>query len=72
MRRDLPASHLEAVLGTDTKERFRAVLAMRYFAELSYAEIAEASGITPDHVGVLLFRAKARLREALAGKGERA
>lgn len=52
--------------------RFRAVVAMRYFAELSYAEIADASGITSEHVGVLLFRAKARLREALAGKGDRA
>jgi RNA polymerase sigma-70 factor (ECF subfamily) len=51
--------------------RFRAVLAMRYFAELSYAEIAEAADIRVEHVGVLLFRGKARLREALAGKGER-
>ena len=51
--------------------RFRAVLAMRYFAELSYAEIADAAGIRVEHVGVLLFRGKARLREALAGKGER-
>ncbi len=66
-RSDLLMTALDAM-----PARFRAVLAMRYFAELSYAEIAEASGITPDHVGVLLFRAKARLREALAGKGERA
>ncbi len=51
--------------------RFRAVLAMRYFAELSYAEIADAAEIRVEHVGVLLFRGKARLREALAGKGER-
>jgi len=51
--------------------RFRAVLAMRYFAELSYAEIAEAAEISTDQVGVLLFRGKARLREALGGKGER-
>jgi len=46
--------------------RFRAVLALRYFAEMRYAEIAAALGIAPEQVGVLLFRAKARLRAALS------
>ena len=48
--------------------RFRAVLALRYFAEFSYAEIAEAVGATPNQVGVLLHRAKLRLREELAAE----
>ena len=65
-RRDLLTTALDAM-----PARFRAVLAMRYFAELSYAEIADATGIQANQVGVQLFRAKARLREALAGKGER-
>ena len=65
-RLDLLTTALDAM-----PARFRAVLAMRYFAELSYAEIGEATGISTNQVGVLLFRAKARLREALAGKGER-
>jgi len=46
--------------------RFRAVLALRYFAEMRYAEIAAALGVAPEQVGVLLFRAKARLRATLA------
>ncbi len=65
-RSDLLMTALDAM-----PARFRAVLAMRYFAELSYAEIAEAAEISTDQVGVLLFRGKARLREALGGKGER-
>jgi len=51
--------------------RYRAVLGLRYFAELSYAEIAEMLEISSSQVGVVLHRAKARLREALAGKGDR-
>ena len=51
--------------------RFRSALALRYFAELSYAEIAEVLGCTPQQVGVVLHRAKARVREALSRKGDR-
>ena len=51
--------------------RHRAPLVMRYFAELSYEAIAELLGVRARDVGVLLFRAKLRLREALAAGGER-
>jgi RNA polymerase sigma-70 factor (ECF subfamily) len=51
--------------------RYRAVLGLRYFAELPYAEIAELLEISHGQVGVVLHRAKARLRQALAGRGER-
>ena len=47
--------------------RYRAPLALRYFAELSYDEIADILGVTRGQVGTLLFRAKARLRTRLAG-----
>jgi len=47
--------------------RQRAPLVLRYFAELSYHEIAVLLGVRTRDVGVLLFRAKLRLREALAG-----
>jgi len=45
----------------------RAPLVLRYFAELSYDEIAALLGVSTREVGVLLFRAKLRLREALRG-----
>lgn len=37
--------------------RDREILHLKYFAELDNEEIAAAMGITPNHVGVLLFRA---------------
>ena len=49
--------------------RHRAPLVLRYFAELPYETIAELLDVTPRDVGVLLFRAKARLREVLRGGG---
>ena len=52
-------------------ERHRAPLVLRYFAELPYDAIAELLGVTTNDVGVLLFRAKARLRQALAEGGGR-
>jgi RNA polymerase sigma factor (sigma-70 family) len=66
------ADERRAALGRALLElpaRDRAVLALRYQAEMSYAEIAERLGATRDQVGVALFRAKARLRRAL-GEGE--
>ena len=45
--------------------RYRAPLALRYFAELSYEEISALLEVTPNQVGVLLHRAKRRLRDAL-------
>jgi RNA polymerase sigma-70 factor (ECF subfamily) len=49
--------------------RHRAPLVLRYFAELPYGAIAALLGVRPRDVGVLLFRAKLRLREALAAGG---
>jgi RNA polymerase sigma-70 factor, ECF subfamily len=60
-RRDLLLAALDAL-----PPRQRAPLVLRYFAELSYAEIAMLLGASVREVGVLLFRAKLRLREALA------
>ena len=45
--------------------QLRAVLALRYFAGLSYAEMADALEISRAQVGVILFRAKARVRAEL-------
>ncbi|MEN8161215.1 MAG: RNA polymerase sigma factor [Myxococcota bacterium] len=45
--------------------RHRAPLVLRYFAELPYDTIAELLGVTSRDVGVLLYRAKARLRTSL-------
>ena len=47
--------------------RQRAPLVLRYFAELPYDEIAALLGVSTRNVGVLLFRAKLQLREALRG-----
>lgn len=46
--------------------RERALLSLRYEAELSYQDIAEATGLPPNHVGVLIHRAKKQLRATLA------
>jgi RNA polymerase sigma-70 factor (ECF subfamily) len=45
--------------------RLRAPLVLRYFAELPYEEISTLLGVSVRDVGVLLFRAKLRLRGAL-------
>ena len=50
-------------------DRDRLALAMRYYAELSYEEIAEVLGMTSTAIGVLLLRARRRLRLLLADKG---
>jgi RNA polymerase sigma-70 factor (ECF subfamily) len=47
--------------------RHRAPLVLRYFAELPYAAMAELLGVSQRDVGVLLYRAKLRLRAALGG-----
>jgi RNA polymerase sigma factor (sigma-70 family) len=41
------------------------VVAMRYFAELSYDEIGETLGMTSSLVGVTLLRARRHLRRML-------
>lgn len=45
----------------------RELLALRYGADLSYAEIAEVSGLSPSNVGVILHRTVKRLREMWEG-----
>lgn len=45
--------------------RYRVPVALRYFAELSYQEISQVLDCQTSQVGVLLHRARVRLREAL-------
>lgn len=47
-------------------DRYRLPIVLAYFADASYDEIADALGVTPNHVGVLLLRGKAQLRRELA------
>lgn len=53
------------------EDRYRAPLVLRYFAELSYREIAEQLELRPEQVGVLLYRAKDRLRHQLGRQAGR-
>jgi RNA polymerase sigma-70 factor (ECF subfamily) len=46
-------------------DRYRVPLALRYYAEMSYDDIAERLGQTRQEVATSLFRAKQRLRSAL-------
>jgi RNA polymerase sigma-70 factor, ECF subfamily len=50
-------------------ERYRVPLALAYYSDADYDDIATTLGITRNHVGVLLCRAKQLLRQALAGTG---
>jgi len=45
--------------------KYRSVLALRYFAELDYNQIAAELGLTRAHVATLLFRAKKELRRVM-------
>jgi len=47
-------------------DRARMALVLRYYAEMSYDEIADALGLRRAFVGVVLLRARHELREALA------
>lgn len=47
-------------------DKYRLPLQLAYYGEASYEEIADALGVTRNHVGVLLLRAKRMLRAALA------
>jgi RNA polymerase sigma-70 factor, ECF subfamily len=53
---------------TKLPDRARMALVLRYFADMSYDEIAETLGVRRAFVGVLLLRARHQLREAL-GEG---
>jgi len=46
-------------------DRYRAPLVLRYYADLDYGEIAEILSVSRNQVATLLFRARARLREAI-------
>lgn len=50
-------------------DRARAALVLRYFADMSYEEIAETLGVRRQFVGVLLLRARHQLRDALSQSG---
>ena len=51
-------------------ERERNILALKFGAGLSNRRIAEITGLTPNHVGVLVYRTLKQLREALPGEEE--
>ena len=53
-------------------ERYRVALALRYYGELGYEEIAAQLGVTRNHVAILIFRGKQALRRLLADLDERA
>jgi len=48
-------------------DRARMTLVLRYFAEMSYDEIADTLGVRRAFVGVLLLRARHALRDVLGG-----
>ncbi len=48
-------------------DRARMALVLRYYADMSYDEIADTLGVRRAFVGVLLLRARHQLREALGG-----
>jgi RNA polymerase sigma-70 factor (ECF subfamily) len=50
-------------------ESQRIAVVLRYFADLSYAEIAELTRESTSNVGVTLLRARERLRRDLEGQG---
>lgn len=82
---DLPLEHpdpgqLERLLQEQTSQgvrraleklppRARMALVLRYYAEMSYDEIAEALGVRRPFVGVLLLRARHQLRQAIEQQG---
>jgi RNA polymerase sigma-70 factor, ECF subfamily len=52
-------------------EKFRVPLALRYYGEFSYDEIAQQLQLSRANVATLVFRAKQELRQALAAHGGR-
>jgi RNA polymerase sigma-70 factor (ECF subfamily) len=52
---------LKAAMGK-LSERDRDLIHRRYYQEETYREIADALGLTVNHVGVALFRAESRLK----------
>ena len=48
-------------------DRARMALVLRYYAEMSYDEVADTLGVRRAFVGVLLLRARHQLRDILRG-----
>jgi len=70
------ASTLDALVATERAaelnaaiaalpDKYRIPLVLAYFEEASYDEIASVLGVTRNHVGVLILRAKQALRRAM-------
>ena len=51
------------------RSRSRMALVLRYYADMSYEDIAETLGVRRTFVGVVLLRARHELREILEGQG---
>ena len=62
------SGQLESALAV-LEAKYRAPLVLRFLADQSYGEIATALGVSEAQVAVLVFRAKAKLREAMAANG---
>ena len=52
------------------KPDYRAVIVLRYFAELPYDQVADVLGIDPGTVKSRLYSARQLLKDQLAGRGE--
>jgi RNA polymerase sigma-70 factor (ECF subfamily) len=74
-------SPLSAVLSTEERaqvrdamgrlpENYRVPLALRYYSELSYDEIAQQLGLQRNYVATLIFRAKQELRRKLGHRSK--
>ena len=61
----MPAKKCEPDLRS-LPDRARMALVLRYYADMSYEEIADTLGVRRAFVGVLLLRARHQLRDALA------
>ncbi len=70
LERLLAAEQRNRIAGTiqQLPLRQRFAVTLRYGADLSYAQIADTLGISKNHVGVLLLRARRRLRKLLGGE----
>jgi RNA polymerase sigma-70 factor (ECF subfamily) len=67
---DEARGRVRAALGR-LPERYRVALALRYYGELGYDDIAAQLGVTRNHVAILIFRGKQALRRLLADLDER-